>query len=337
MTFQTLSGVRFPVRRQAAAAPRAIFESAESDPLEEPWDTVLIQGMLPDVNVRLEVSRAGVPAWEPVAVHRFASGRFWGKARLGRAPGALRLRALDAGVRKDHDIEFYGVEVFADDPLPPSRTPATPVGPEDPSAEKPVVHGRAEWGAGPPTEPYAPDPVAWRVTLHHSDGRRTLTLAESLDEAKFIQDFHQNGRGWIDIGYHFIVDVSGNIIEGRPEGTLGAHTLANNEGNVGVVLLGTYHTPTNDRATAPQLEALVALGRYLVKRYGIDPSSLKGHRDYRETVCPGDKAYPSVENLRKAFAGGPVPAPPTKKRTPPRTSPLLSAAPGWDGTAQRAK
>jgi len=154
------------------------------------------------------------------------------------------------------------------------------------------------------------------VTLHHTDGKHTTTLADSEAEARFIQDFHIHGRGWNDIAYHFLVDAQGNILEGRPEGVLGSHTLANNEGNVGIVLLGTYHPPVNDVPTKAHLDAVAALGRYLVARYGIDPASLRGHRDYKKTECPGDGLYPRLDALRLAFSE--LPAPPSFVVSPAR-------------------
>jgi hypothetical protein len=51
---------------------------------------------------------------------------------------------------------------------------------------------------------------------------------------------------------------------------------------------------------------VIALGRYLVSRYGIDPKALKGHRDYKQTDCPGDIAYARLDALRLAFAGLPA-------------------------------
>lgn len=330
VTFQSVEGLRFAVRSGGLPGPSVVFESVDSDPVPDEWDTVLIQGVLPDPGIGLQVLKSGAQSWEPLTVHRFPGGRFWARARMPRSPGFLRLRALNIGVRRNHVIELYGIEVFVDQPQVPGGSPVPPRGPEDPSAPRPLVHSRGEWGAAPPTEPYSPDPLAWRITLHHSDGRYTTSLSESFGETQFIQDFHQRGRGWIDIGYHFIIDPLGNILEARPEGVLGAHTLANNEGNIGIVILGTYHQPKNDLTTPAQLEALVALGRYLVKRYGVDPSSLKGHRDYKNTDCPGDKAYVAIADLRKAFAGGPVPAPPPKKRRAPKTPALISSVPDWD-------
>jgi hypothetical protein len=113
---------------------------------------------------------------------------------------------------------------------------------------------------------------------------------------------------------------------------LGAHTLANNEGNIGIVLLGTYHPPVNDVPTKAQLDAVIALGRYLVSRYGIDPKALKGHRDYKQTDCPGDIAYAKLDALRLAFAG--LPAWPTfvsNSVTPPAPPLGWLDEPAFDG------
>lgn len=337
VTFGALESARFTVQ-SGGMGPRVVYESGESDPIPDDWDTVLIQGESPDPAVAFQVTRPSAPVhgWQTLSVKRFANGRFWAKARLPKASGPLKLRAVDSGAKTSHYVDVYAVEVFSDQPAAPAGPGVPPRGPQDPTASRPALHLRSEWGAVAPAEPYAPDPLPWRVTLHHTDGKYTRTLAESLAEAKFIQDFHIHGRGWNDIAYHFLIDSAGRILEGRPEGVLGAHTLANNEGNVGIVLLGTYHPPVNNHPTKVQLEAVAALGRYLVARYGIDPNSLKGHRDYKQTDCPGDIVYAKLDALRLAFGGLPMPpavARRLNKRRPAATA--LADSPSFDG--QRAQ
>jgi hypothetical protein len=301
--FGARRGADFAVSARPGGGARVLFDSGLSDPIPGDWDTILIQGVMPDPGVHFQALRPDVPTvWVELQVKRFPDGRFWAKARFQRGFGRVRLRAVDAGVTTDHEMSVFAVEVFEDAPALPSAPVPPSRGPVDPSAVPPRVHARAQWRAEQPINPYTPDPVPWRVTLHHTDGRFTANLAQSLDEARFIQDFHQHGRGWNDIGYHFLIDRLGNILEGRPLQTLGAHTLSNNEGNVGIALLGTYHAPRNDAATPAQLAAVGALGRFLVKRFGLDPVSLKGHRDYKQTDCPGDLAYPKLAELRAAFA-----------------------------------
>jgi len=326
VTFARQRGAQFSVF--AGLGRRVVYDSGQSDVPAGEWDTLLIQGELPDPSVRFTATRSALPlVWVDLQVRRLPDGRFWAKGRLPKGAGAVRLRAVDDGSKSDHEVMVYGAEVFADAPDVP-LTAAPSRGPIDPGAVPPLTQGRAAWGARPPTSPLTPDPLPWRVTLHHTDGRFTTSLAESLQETGFIQDFHQNGRQWSDIAYHYVVDPLGNVIEGRPLETLGAHTLNNNEGNVGVVLLGTYHAPKNDKPTAAQLAAVIELGRFLVKRFGIDPLSLKGHRDYKVTDCPGDHAYPKLADLRAAFGSAPrsVPVP-----VPVRPSLATAAVPDWDG------
>ncbi len=320
---------------RGTSAPGVVYDSGDSDPIGQAWDTVLLQGELPDASVTFQAARAGSSNWVTLETHRTPDGRFWAKGRLSLSSGPVRLRALAASGAPAGTTAVYGVTVFASSAKEAAAAPGPavpPRGPQDPSAPRPLVHGRAEWGAVAPTQPWAPDPLPWRVTLHHSDGRYTRTLAESEAEARFIQDFHIHGRGWIDIAYHYLVDPEGNILEGRPEGVLGAHTLGNNEGNIGIVLLGTYHPPVNDKPTQVQLDAVAALGRYLVRRYGIDPRMLKGHRDYKATDCPGDWAYAKLDYLRLAFAGVPASASAARRsHGAPRASFVWRGVPSWDG------
>jgi hypothetical protein len=327
VTFARQRGAQFSV--YAGSGPRVVFDSGMSDLPAGDWDTFLIQGEMPDPSIRFMAARpGGSTVWVELQVKRFPNGRFWAKGRFQRGAGGLRLRAVADGVKADHAVLVYDAEVFAEGPDAATPPTAPSRGPMDPGAVAPAMHARAEWKALPPTNPLSPDPLPWRITLHHTDGRYTTNLAESLDETLFIQDFHQNGRKWSDIAYHYVVDPLGNIIEGRPLGTLGAHTLSNNEGNVGIVLLGTYHSPKNDQTTAAQLSAVAAIGRFLVKRCGIEPASLKGHRDYKQTDCPGDLAYPKLAELRRAF--GTDPAAPAVARKPRKNPAFAAAVPDWD-------
>ena len=40
-----------------------------------------------------------------------------------------------------------------------------------------------------------------------------------------IKKWHVEGNGWSDIGYHFYIDLEGNIFKGRDIATMGAHCL----------------------------------------------------------------------------------------------------------------
>jgi hypothetical protein len=297
-----------------------VYDSGESASISESWDTLLFHGTASEERTGFQVSRLtdkGWSEWIPARVSRKPSGRFWAKASFPKpAPGAVRLRADTRGA------VIYNAEAFAsgDGEARTSGQSAPP-----PAAPASGAVARTSWGAHPPKADYTPDSYV-KITLHHTDGPQTTTLERSKQEVLFIQEFHQNGRGWNDIAYHFLVDGAGNVFEGRPEGTLGAHTKNNNTGNLGIAMLGTHHPPKDDPVTKAKEDAVGALGRYAVEKYGIDPNSLKGHRDYKSTDCPGDLGYARLRALKEAFARKPPAPPPAAAKEKKRLKTLARPA-----------
>ena len=182
--------------------------------------------------------------------------------------------------------------------------------------EKPVVISRDEWNANPPKYNYTYHPYFNKLTLHHAAGWQAWTMEEGKKQVKAIQEFHQDGRGWSDIGYHFLVDLSGNIYQGRPEIVIGAHVGGANTGNIGVCILGCYHPPETgwpcyDTMTKETENALTYLYAWIADTYAIAPQVLLGHRDYfGTTACPGDNVWPLLPGMRRDIelfiaSGGP--------------------------------
>lgn len=194
-----------------------------------------------------------------------------------------------------------------------------------PRATKPPIHPRPSWGALEEVAGrsipslYAKDGRPRRITLHHTDievpkaqrelakdwlslspDRRTAALKISREQAaehvRDVQALHLR-RGWNDIGYHFLVDWMGRIYAGRPIGVLGAHTEEANRGNIGIALLGDLG---GSGPSVPQQVALERLIRWLAREHRIRPEMIRGHRDYRDTDCPGDANYPLVARARQA-------------------------------------
>jgi len=96
-----------------------------------------------------------------------------------------------------------------------------------------------------------------------------------------IQNFHQNTRGWNDIGYHYVIMPSGRIYEGRGYGVVGAHCPGHNS-EPSVSFAGSY----DDHAPTPAaIETLGWLRAYL------KAGGYKGHRDGFSTSCPGNALY----------------------------------------------
>lgn len=180
----------------------------------------------------------------------------------------------------------------------------------------PSLIPRVEWGAasfvGSPV-PLA-NPGYNRMTFHHAACCGASTYEEGLASVKGIQDFHQNVRGWSDIGYHFIFDQSGRVYQGRPfldnrtnldrppVLAQGAHVGGFNTGNIGVAVLGCYHPPEGggcqDTMSPALRDSVVTMFAYLKEQYGVSTENLFGHRDQGSTSCPGDNNYTLLPALR---------------------------------------
>ena len=173
--------------------------------------------------------------------------------------------------------------------------------------EKPVIISRDEWGANPPQSGYSTMPYYNKITLHHAAGFSAETIEEGIAQMQAIQLFHQDVRGWSDIGYHFVIDKAGNIYQGRPETVIGAHTGGSNTGNIGTCVLGCYHPPASDNyfcydeVTPVTYDSVIKLFAWVSENYNIGGNLLKGHRDYYDfdyTSCPGNNLWSLLPEMR---------------------------------------
>ena len=94
-------------------------------------------------------------------------------------------------------------------------------------------------------------------------------------------------RGFLTIGYHYVIDLQGAVHIGRPLAMVGAHCRGHNARSIGVCYIGGVardgRTPKDTRTEA-QKEALARLLRELHARYPA--SRLHGHREFANKACP---------------------------------------------------
>jgi hypothetical protein len=160
---------------------------------------------------------------------------------------------------------------------------------------------------GPDTDPMAPPK---RITVHH-EGKEFYgsTLEDSIRQMRNIQEYHQRGKKWADIGYHYVIDRLGNIFEGRPLTIQGAHAGERNkrgetpnQANIGISLLGNFDS---QQITPAQEKALRQLVSYLETTYGIPNSEVYTHNEIRQkfnvgaTGCPGKHLASVVVDIRR--------------------------------------
>jgi len=116
------------------------------------------------------------------------------------------------------------------------------------------------------------------IILHHS--------ASTSASVETIHRYHQQGRGWIGIGYNFYVRKDGSIYRGRPEDVVGAHTTGYNDKSIGICAEGNFEV---EAMPDVQKQAIIELLRELKQRY---PNvQIKRHKDFANTACPG-RNYP---------------------------------------------
>jgi len=97
------------------------------------------------------------------------------------------------------------------------------------------------------------------------------------------------GRGWRDIGYHYVIKRDGTTEKGRPDNVQGAHVGGHNEDSLGICLVGGMEKktglPINDY-TSEEWAALELLVRGLVSKHGPDVE-VCGHNNLTNSkTCP---------------------------------------------------
>lgn len=169
--------------------------------------------------------------------------------------------------------------------------------------EKVKVIPRTSWtNEGPMIFDIQPMTPIYRITIHHTampeDDESNLGGSTKLRLLKILF-LHKHTKNWADIGYHYIVDQSGNIWEGRNIKYQGAHAQgANNLGNIGIALIGNFETHF---PTEIQKKALIDFVHYLKEKYKITRTNIYPHEHFTGTKCPGKHLYPLVEELRKGL------------------------------------
>nr|CAD7454711.1 unnamed protein product [Timema tahoe] len=171
----------------------------------------------------------------------------------------------------------------------------------------PSTISRAEWGARTPAvepQPLAVSPVPYAV-VHHG-GTKEYCHNQNTCSAivRSYQNYHIDTKGWNDIGYSFVIGEDGHVYEGRGWDFVGAHAPGYNTQSIGICVIGDF----SDRL--PNEEALTTLSDLI--SCGVDIGKIGegyhviGHRQARDTLCPGDTLYKWVEALPQ-WTDHPVP------------------------------
>lgn len=163
---------------------------------------------------------------------------------------------------------------------------------ENARVPKPRIITKTEWGGGESSgtmKSHFPN----SLTVHHEGSPRPLT--PDRDPKQILQNLQKYGwtqKDWADLPYHYLIDLDGNIYEGRDVMKVGdTNTAYDPSGKVLVTLMGNTGIQAPTKA---QLDAMSDVMAWAADYFNIDPGTIKGHLEYTSTACPGKYLYPFV-------------------------------------------
>jgi len=141
-----------------------------------------------------------------------------------------------------------------------------------------------------------------RLILHHSAISRT----KNNHQFEAINNYHKKKWNFKSkfgyyIGYAYLIEPNGEVIQGRYENEAGAHCKGQNNSSVGICLTGNFD---REEPTDEQIKALSELVKKLLKKYKLKESDIKFHREYCLNAdgkpyksCPGNLIKDNFKNM----------------------------------------
>ena len=101
-----------------------------------------------------------------------------------------------------------------------------------------------------------------------------------------IRDWHVNGNGWSDVGYHWIICRDGKLEEGRKESVIGSHAKGHNTYSIGICLVGGkgFNDKPEFNFTYAQMDTLAGLVDNIKSRF--ENLDVMGHNEVSSKTCP---------------------------------------------------
>lgn len=143
---------------------------------------------------------------------------------------------------------------------------------------------QADWG-GIPALADTSQTIQY-MTIHHSG----VVFEEGKDPRAYLQNLQKWSRSekkWIDLPYHYIIDLDGNVYDGRNPSLPGdTNTSYDVNHHLIICVLGNYEEQILSES---QFEALIKFTTENARKYSVPVENIRTHKDWvpTETVCPG--------------------------------------------------
>lgn len=192
---------------------------------------------------------------------------------------------------------------------------------------EPYVVPRASWFAADPWTAMdgsckESNGTLTNIFIHHTSSEDSWAeTASGGNESQWVFGVQQlqMGKGYCDIGYHYLIGPSGTIFEGRKGGvrTKGGHLENMNTGTVAIAMLGNFDSKLPTPSALLSLQKLLV---WLLLHNNLEPEGLNyvknglyyspaisGHRHMNwspnvdnHTACPGTVLFNYLPALRKS-------------------------------------
>ena len=153
------------------------------------------------------------------------------------------------------------------------------------------------------------------------------------EQVKEVDRWHRD-RGFNQVGYHYLIGRSGEVVQGRPVEMVGAHAKGHNKDSIGIALFGGFGSDADDLATEHftplQLAAAYDLIRKLQGQYNIKNERVIGHNRISSKSCPGFRVQKWLAgmSLSEATAKKPERTKATQSKTVKASAATVAASAG---------
>jgi len=141
------------------------------------------------------------------------------------------------------------------------------------------------------------------VTLHHTGDSRPLGPTDDpVARLRGLQSWGAAERNWWDVPYHYLLDLEGDVHEGRDWHFMGeTNTTYDPSGHFLISMIGNYD---QQEPTPAQLAAIADMMAYALRSFNLPLEKIGGHYHYAETGCPGKylRRYLEDGTLRRMVA-----------------------------------
>lgn len=171
--------------------------------------------------------------------------------------------------------------------------PAYAVDPATLAAIEQRIVSADAWGATPADATLARTHTITGITLHHQ-GETYRAGTDPVQFLRRLQRWSRDTKKWIDIPYHYVIDLEGKIFAARDIRYAGdTNTAYDPKGQALIEVVGNFEEVEPNEQ---QLAAVVDMMALLIARHGLSIDSIRAHKDHTDTLCPGKNMMRYLDN-----------------------------------------